>query len=300
MKFSPTFLGSVVALSFVATWTLPAIPAAAQENPSFEIWPGKVPGEKDDIGPEKATNPPGSKIIKVESVTKPTVTVFAVPEDKRNGAAVVVCPGGGYNILAWDLEGTEVANWLNSFGVTAFVLKYRVPRRKDQAPHLAPLQDAQRALSLVRARAKEWGVDPNKIGILGFSAGGHLSAATSTNFDRRAYENQDSHDQTSCRPDFTVLIYPAYLQKDMVLSEEIRVGKETPPAFLAHAHNDGIGPENSIAYYLALKKSGIPAELHIYSTGGHGFGLRPTDHPCSTWPARCAAWMVKQGIVPAP
>ena len=205
-------------------------------------------------------------------------------------------------ILAWDLEGEEVAAWLRSLGVTGIVLKYRVPRRPDQAkdnPPLGPLQDAQRAMSLVRSKAGEWNLDPKRIGILGFSAGGHLAAATATNFDRRAYETIDDVDKISCRPDFAVLIYPAYLivkDKDE-LAPDIRVSKETPQIFLAHASNDSVKANNSVQMYLALKRAGVPSELHIYATGGHGFGLRPGPSPCSTWPERCGDWLRNQGFL---
>jgi acetyl esterase/lipase len=209
----------------------------------------------------------------------------------------VICPGGGYQILAMDLEGEEIAAWLNSIGVTGTVLKYRVPARKDQPRYEAPLQDAQRAVSLVRSKATEWKVDPARIGILGFSAGGHLSATASTNFDKRHYESIDAVDQISCRPDFTVLVYPAYLSEGTQLNPEIRVNAQTPPVFFVHAGDDRISSENSVAMYLALKHAGVPAELHAYATGGHGFGLRPSAHPASTWPARCAEWMKARGLL---
>jgi len=216
----------------------------------------------------------------------------------------VICPGGGYNILAWDLEGEEVAAWLNSLGVTGIVLKYRVPRRPDQAkdkPPVGPLQDAQRAVSLVRSKAAEWGIDPKRIGILGFSAGGHLTAAAAANFDRRAYDALDDVDRVSCRPDFAVLVYPGYLVEKGTdqLAPDIRVRKECPPAFFAHAADDGVPAENSVAMYRALRKAGVPAELHVYAAGGHGFGLRPSARPCSTWPQRCADWLRAQGFLKA-
>ena len=190
-----------------------------------------------------------------------------------------------------------MAAWLNSIGVTGIVLKYRVPRRNDRAKHLAPLQDAQRAMSLIRTHAAKWGIDPGRIGILGFSAGGHLSAAASTNFDRRQYDAIDGVDRVSCRPDFAVLIYPAYLTQGESLAPEIRVGPQTPPVFFAHAGDDPHGPEHSIAMYLALKRAKVPAELHVYARGGHGFGLRASDNPCSTWPLRCEQWMKAQGLL---
>lgn len=257
-----------------------------------ELWGATVPGEAGDIGPEGLAPPGnGKRVDRVQNVTRATLSVYKPAKEKDTGAAVMICPGGGYNILAWDLEGTEVAAWLNSLGVTGIVLKYRVPRRKNQPPHAAPLQDAQRGLSVIRSKAKEWGLDPKRIGILGFSAGGHLSAAASTNFTRRSYEPFDDADKESCRPDFTVLIYPAYLEKDLQLNPEITVTAETPPAFLAHAYDDGISPNNSIAYFVALKKHKVSAELHIYPTGGHGYGLRKSEHQVHTWPDRCAAWL---------
>lgn len=260
-----------------------------------ELWGKEVPGEKGDIGPEGLQPNKGDGVDRVQNVTRATLSVYKPPKEKDTGAAVMICPGGGYNILAFDKEGTEVAAWLNSIGVTGIVLKYRVPRRKDQPPHAAPLQDAQRGLSVIRSKAAEWGIDPKRLGILGFSAGGHLSATTSTNFTKRSYAAIDDADKESCRPDFTVLIYPAYLEKDLQLNPEITVTAETPPAFLAHAYDDGISPNNSIAYFVALKKHKVPAELHIYPTGGHGYGLRKSEHQVHTWPARCAAWLEAGG-----
>ncbi len=291
-------------LSLCAILIFAPLAWTAEKPEVLDVWPGKAPGEVKPIGEENLrdhTSPVGGIKI-LGNVSKPTLTIFRPAKEKDTGAAVVICPGGGYSILAWDLEGTEVAQWLNSIGVTGIVLKYRVPRRPDQAkdkPPLGPLQDAQRALSLVRGKAKEWRIDPKRIGILGFSAGGHLAASASTNFDKRAYDVLDDVDKIDCRPDFTVLVYPAYLAKNKGegLNPEIRVRKECPPTFFAHAGNDPITPENSVRTYLALKSAGVPAELHVYSTGGHGFGLRPTDKPCSTWPKSCEAWLRAQGIL---
>lgn len=293
-------MGLVVAAGYGA-------PVPAADKPSvIDVWPGKAPGDKGDVGEEKVQDSkPGEKQVKrITNVSRPTLTVFKPAKEKDTGAAVVIAPGGGYNILAWDLEGEEVAVWLNSVGVTGVVLKYRVPRRpetpKDAAPPQAQM-DAQRALSLVRGKAKDWGLDPKRVGMLGFSAGGHLTAWASTNYDKRAYEPVDEIDKVSCRPDFTVLVYPAYLTakgKDE-LAPDIRVTKETPPTFFAHAGDDAVSAENSVVMYLALKKLKVPAELHIYASGGHGFGLRPGDKPCSTWPQRCGEWMKAQGFLKA-
>jgi len=296
MKYSLSLVVIIIAFDF------PAFICAAEQPLTLDVWPGAVPGEIESVGPEifqeqKAGEKP---VQRLTNVAKPTIKVFRPAQDRNTGTAVVICPGGGYRILAWDLEGEEVAAWLNSIGVTGIVLKYRVPPRKDQPPRQAPLQDAQRALSLVRSHAKEWGIDPQRIGILGFSAGGHLSASAATNYDKRRYEPIDETDKVECRPDFAVLVYPAYLAEKGELVPEIRVTSITPPMFLVHASNDAIGPENSIALYLALKKAGVPAELHVYTTGGHGFGLRPSEHPCSHWPERCEEWLRSRGLIPRP
>ena len=291
----------------LTTFTLPGLIRAADTQAAaqpaampqtLDVWPGKAPGEKGAIAPEKSER--SKSVTRISNVSHPTLTVYRPAKDKDTGAAVVIAPGGGYNILAWDLEGEEVARWLNSLGVTGIVLKYRVPRREGtKGPPPQALMDAQRALSLVRSKAKEWGLDPHRIGMLGFSAGGHLTAWAATNFDKRAYEPVDDLDKVSCRPDFAVLVYPGGVvtrAKDE-LSPEIRVTKATPPTFFAHASDDRVRPENSVVMYLALKKVGVPAELHVYASGGHGFGLRPSARPCSTWPQRCAAWLRSQGFL---
>jgi acetyl esterase/lipase len=216
---------------------------------------------------------------------------------------MLVCPGGGYWNLAIDLEGEEVAAWLNTAGITGIVLKYRVPRRPGQPeplPAPGPLLDAQRAVSIVRSRAGEWEIDPHRIGIVGFSAGGHLALATATNFDRRAYEPIDDLDSVSCRPDFAVPVYSGYLveKETGALASSMRIPAGTPPVFLVHAGDDTeAGAEHSVGMYLALKRAGVPAELHVYATGGHGFGVREKGHPCCTWPQRCVDWLRDQGML---
>lgn len=272
--------------------------ALAEEAPVINVWPGEAPGLTPRKAPEKADK---SNIIRIGNVVTPTLTVYRPPADKANGAAVIICPGGGYSILAWDLEGTEVADWLNRSGVTGIVLKYRVPEHKGADVHgFPPLMDAQRAISLVRSKATELGIDPKRLGILGFSAGGNLAALACTNYDRRSYDAIDDVDKIDCRPDFGVLVYPAYLLvgKTDELAPEIRVTSQTPPCFFVHADDDHISAAGSAVMYLALKKAGVQAsELHIYSSGGHGFGLRPTTRPASAWPERCDAWMKAQGLL---
>ena len=268
-----------------------------------DLWPGPPPGDDAKIDDEKLTKGPDDKVRSITNVSNPTLSIYRPEgEPKQPRMAVVVCPGGGYNNLAWDHEGDQVARWLNGIGVTAAVLKYRVPRRPGapaDKPPIQALMDAQRALSLVRSHADDWGIDPDRVGILGFSAGGHLGAWASTNFDHRAYETMDEADRKSCRPDFAVLVYPGGVvpRDSQALAPEIKVSAETPPTFLAHAGDDRVNAENSVMYYLALKRAGVPADLHIYASGGHGFGLRPSDKPCSTWPDRCEEWLRSQGLL---
>jgi acetyl esterase/lipase len=285
----------------------------AEEPLVLPVWPGAVPGDYGTIGPERLRAPseaPTKNAKWITGVTKPTVSLFRSPKDKNTGAAILICPGGGYWNLAWDLEGEEVAAWLNTVGVTGLVLKYRVPRRPGQPeplPPAGPLLDAQRAVSLVRSRAAEWGIDPKRIGILGFSAGGHLAVATATHFDQRTYEPIDEIDKISCRPDFAVAVYPGYLIEQQtagvetnknVLAPYIRIPRETPPVFLVHSSDDTMaGAENSVVMYLALKRANVATELHVYAHGGHGFGVRKSSLPCSTWTDRCLAWLQNQGML---
>ena len=274
---------------------------SAEERPTDEIrlWPGVAPNEPGNIGAEVATRRSGEQpsTLRITNVSRPTLTVFTAPADKANGAAVVVCPGGALRILAWDKEGTEVAEWLNSIGVTAFVLKYRVPTRQKEQRWLHGLQDCQRAMSLVRSRAKEFNLDPKRIGILGFSAGGFLAAMTSTSFDDRQYDAIDAVDKTRSRPDFAVLVYPAYLVsgKTKSLESYVKVPVKAPPMFFAHAWNDPVLPDSSIELFKALRSHKIPAELHVFDSGGHGFGLRKSKATASHWPELCERWMRHNG-----
>ena len=285
---------------------------AADQPLVVELWPGKAPDETGNIGAEKTILSPRLDRKQVEvteptrlvtNVSKPTITIYRPESSKATGTAVLICPGGGYWNLYWQLEGEEVATWLNSLGVTGIILKYRVPRRPDDTkgePARRPLQDAQRAVSLVRSKAGQWDIDPQRIGIIGFSAGGHLALATATSFEKRTYPSSDDLDKTSCRPDFAVLCYSGYLKaKDKdELSPALHIPAGTPPVFLAHGGDDLISsPVHSVVTYLALKRAGIPAELHVYATAAHDFGVRKSDHPCSSWTESCAQWMGHQGLL---
>lgn len=288
----------------------------ATGHAQLPIWPGTVPDAQPRAGLESATTTgndsfvAGKPWIEVANVSQPTLTVYS-PQGKNTGAAVVVFPGGGYQILAIDLEGTEVCEWLTSKGITCVLLKYRVPNSgphwdekcKCQLYPKAPmaLQDAQRTLGLVRFHAAEWHIDPHKIGVLGFSAGGHLVAAISTRFQRRLYPPVDQADKESCRPDFAVAIYPGHLwiaERKFELNPEIRITRDTPPTFLAQAEDDDVDDINhSLVYYIALKNAEVPVEMHLYAQGGHGFGLRPTKLPITGWPQLVEKWLETIGMV---
>lgn len=279
---------------------------AAEPAKTIGLWPNGAPGEKGNIDGERDMTKPsdeliaGRRVIRLGNVSNPTISIYHPPADKDTGAAVMVCPGGGYHILAMDLEGTEVCDWLNSMGVTGALLKYRVPKREGLEKYAAPLQDAQRAMGLMRSRAKEWGIDPQRIGVLGFSAGGHLSAALSCNYERRSYPMVDGADSLSCRPDFAILIYPGGLvvkEKGDRIAPELNISANTPPTFLAMAADDPVRMENAVFYTVALKNARVPVELHIYPTGGHGYGLRRTKELVTTWPDRAAEWMRSRGLL---
>src|SRR3954447_12370450 len=272
----------------------------AADPPAQPIWPKGaphdpgVPGQETDTTKATDNVVGGRKLVRLGNVNSPTISTDRPRKDKGTGGAVVVLPGGGYSILALDLEGQEVCEWLNSLGVTGVLLKYRVPARKDRPRWAAPLEDAQRAVGIVRSRAKELGLRADRIGVLGFSAGGHLAAALSTNYAQRSYARIDAADDASCRPDFTLLIYPAYLtvrEENDKISPELKIDANTPPTFLVQTEDDGVRVENSIFYYAALRKAKVPAEMHVYPVGGHGYGLRRTDKAVTTWPARAEEWL---------
>ncbi|MCJ7776954.1 MAG: alpha/beta hydrolase [Sedimentisphaerales bacterium] len=295
----------IVLLCFIAAMSLAAMAAvenAASPQKEELLWPDGTPGAKGD-----------------QEGDKPTLTIYLPPKEKVTGAAVVICPGGGYGSLAMDHEGRQIAQWLNSLGVTGFILKYRHRNSGAGYGHPAPLQDAQRAIRMVRSHAQEWGIDSNRVGIIGFSAGGHLASTTGTHFDNGNADANDTVEKVSCRPDFMILIYPVisftewYVHagsrqnllggkpdKNILesLSNEKQVTPETPPTFLVHANDDvTVPPENSIYFYLALRKAKVPAEMHIYQRGDHGFGLGKKDSAASGWPDCCASWMKERGLL---
>lgn len=279
---------------------------------AVELWPGAAPDENAKIGPERIRMSPALERKQVEitnsttmvtDVTKPTITIYKPAKEKNTGAAVLICPGGGYWNLYWQLEGEEVAQWLNSIGVTGVLLKYRVPRRPDEPktePARRPLQDAQRAVSLVRSKAKEWGIDPDRIGTIGFSAGGHLAVATATKFEERAYPAIDEIDKVDCRPNFAIAAYSGFLmaRDKQELWPGLKIPTNTPPIFLVHGDEDIISDSgNSVLMYLALKIAKVPAELHIYANTTHDFGVRKDNRSYGSWPDICAGWMKEHGFL---
>jgi|SRR5579863_1487203 len=280
------------------------------------IWPGTPPDAKPATGPETlatdTANPvAGKPYLYIGNVSRPTITVYP-PKGNNTGVAVVVFPGGGYEILAIDLEGTEACDWLTAKGITCVLLKYRVPgehaARKDKSgPYPASpaaLEDAQRAVGLVRSHAAEWHIDPHKIGVLGFSAGGHMVAAISTHFEQRVYPVVDAADRVSCRPDFGIAIYPGHLslaENSIALNPDIRshITRDTSPTFLLQNEDDHVDAvEDSLSYYAGLKKAGVPVEMHLYAQGGHAFGLRRTKYPATAWPELVDTWLVTIGMLP--
>lgn len=266
---------------------------------TLPLWPGVAPNPQANPLPERNTTTAkdnlvaGRPVIRLGDVSVPTITLYQ-PKTNNSGAAVVVFPGGAYRILAIDLEGTEVCDQLNSIGLSCILLKYRVPNSGPYPKSAAALEDAQRALRLVRSHATEWGLDPNRIGVLGFSAGAHLAAALSNHFEDQLYKPVDAADNLSCRPGFAILIYPAYLalaEHNFELNPSIRPDAKTPPTFIIQAEDDPVRVENAVLYFMALKDVGIPAELHIYAQGGHGYGLRPTSLPITQWPMLLKTWL---------
>ncbi len=305
MRKYPLLLASLLAASAGLYAQQPAW-QPAPGHLTLPLWPNGAPGAATNPPPEfNATTPKdnvvaGKPVIRLGNVSSPTLTFYAA-RGNATGAAVVVFPGGGYRILAIDLEGTEVCDWLNSAGIACVLVKYRVPDSGPYPKSPAALQDAQRALGLVRLHAAEWHIDPNRIGALGFSAGAHLAAALSNHFDQRLYAPIDAADALSCRPDFAVIVYPGYLalaNKNFAPNPDIQVTARTPPTFLVQAEDDPVHVENAVVYFLALKNAKVPAELHVYAQGGHGYGLRRTALPVTTWPQSVETWLHTIHILP--
>jgi len=272
---------------------------------TLNLWPDGARGAQANPKPEVDTTTAkdqiiaGRSVLRLGNVSTPTLTLYK-PSDRNSGAAVVVFPGGGYQILAIDLEGTEVCEWLNSVDVNCVLVKYRVPNSGPYPKSAAALQDAQRAMGLVRSHAAEWHIDPSRVGVLGFSAGGHLAAALSTHFGQRLYAQVDAADGLSCRPDFALIIYPGYLvlaEHSFEPNPDIHVTDRTPPTFLVQAEDDPVHVENTIVYFTKLKRAGVPAEMHIYAEGGHGYGLRRTTLPITTWPNSAETWLRTIGML---
>jgi len=276
----------------------------AAEPIIVDLWPDSAPGETKELPPEADQTKPddqliaGRRVSRIGNVSVPQIAIYRPSAEKDTGAAVVICPGGGHHILAYDLEGTEVAEWLNSIGVTGIVLKYRVPFRDPDRRWRAAVQDAQRAMCLVRSNAAAWEVDPNRIGICGFSAGGETAVLTAL-FDQRQYDPIDQADSHDTRPNFAMLIYSGgIIQRNQpVLRPHIRVTPEAPPMFLVHAYDDGVSVHHPLMLAVELKKVDVPAELHVFATGGHGYGLRPTEEAVTRWSDRATEWMREHGFL---
>ncbi|MBN1974019.1 MAG: alpha/beta hydrolase [Sedimentisphaerales bacterium] len=261
---------------------------------TMRIWPEKALGENAGVETERNEPSRGDGVIRVSNITDPTIIVFKAKQAQEKTPSVIICPGGGYNYLSFNKEGTVIADWLNSLGITAVVLKYRAPNQRENA-----FKDIQRALRVVRHNTEEFGIDPNQIGVMGFSAGAHLSARLSGDFKNKSYEQVDEKDALSCRPDFTILLYPAYLvDRQNSLQPDIKISPENPRTFIIQTQDDSIGVENSIYYYAALKKAGVQSELHLFPTGGHGYGMNPGEnHAVSQWPKLCEQWLRQTGII---
>lgn len=273
----------------------------AAEPITLKLWPGGAPEmagvtlEAEKEMPKKSAD----DVQRITNVTDPMITVFK-PE-KSNGTAVLVCPGGGYSILAYEHEGSQVCDFLNQHGITGILLKYRVPRRDPNNPSREPLQDAQRAMGLIRHHAAEWGIKSDRIGILGFSAGGHLAVMTALHANERTYTNDPALDVDDATPNFAIPVYPAYLvskQDIFTLLPGFGVNAKSPPMCFVHADDDGWSATASALLYLEYKKFNIPSELHIYAKGGHGFGMRKSGGPVNDWPNRVAGWMKSMGYIP--
>ena len=290
---------SKLILSYVCLFFMEVV-VTAQEK-IVRLFPEGAPGETVRMAEKiskEGNRVAGETVCRVTNVSDPTIAIYRPSEELASGSAMIVCPGGGYDILAYDLEGDEVCLWLNELGVTAVLLKYRVPRREGQPKHEAPLQDLQRAISYVRANASELNIDANRIGVMGFSAGAHLAVMASTSFNKRTYPANNAIDKVSCRPNFCLLIYPAYLEGEHFgLAPEILISPKTPPTMLIQTEDDRSFINSSLFYYYALKEANIPVWMHLYGKGGHGYGLRDTGVMVNSWPDRAEDWFREIGVI---
>ena len=240
----------------------------------------------------------GRSVLRIRDVSQPTITFYPAPEENNSRTTIIVIPGGRYEVLSFDLEGTEICKRFNESGINCILLKYRVPRRKKLSKHAAPLQDLQRAIAYTRAHADNWNLDKSKIGVIGFSAGGHLAVMASNSFSELTYTAIDNCDKENIRPDFCILIYPSYLdRKNFSIAPEINVADKTPQTFLVQTQDDHKLLNSSLFYYYALKESKVPAAMHLYQTGGHAYGLRETGNLVSEWPNRVLDWLSEIGIL---
>ena len=278
-------------LCCVSFWGTVSLANAGEEtaNNTMMLWPKDAAGQgAEGMGRPKPDR--GDGHIRLTDVTTPSLRYFPAPATKQHGPAVILCPGGGYNHLV-TTKMTPIAEWLNSHGISAFILIYRVPKKRKDA-----FEDIQRAVRIVRSRASEWNVDPRRIGVMGSSAGGHLAARVSTDFDIRTYQEVDKLDGVSCKPDFTVLLYPAYMNKGKELSEDFTVSNEISPTLIVTAKDDGFFPGSQM-YAEALKEAGASIRVHFFEKGGHGFSLRPEEYPLSTWPDLCLQWLRDKDVI---
>ncbi len=292
MQANPLIVLLGAVLCIAPAWpTRAQEPAPARATATLPLWPtGKMPGHG-PAGKERELPSKGDNVIRLTDVHEPGISVFQAPGSTKPTPAVVICPGGGYGALAYNKEGTEVAAWLNTIGITGIVLKYRVPGNRDGA-----FQDVQRALRLTRHNAAQWNIATNRIGVMGFSAGGHLSARLSTNADQPTYPKLDAVDEANLRPDFTILVYPAYLATAGKLSDELPIGAKTPPSFIVHTEDDKSFVAGSKIYHAALQAAKVPNDFFLVATGGHGYGLR-SQKEVSVWPKKCQEWLIKAGIL---
>jgi acetyl esterase/lipase len=295
----------IAVLSLLLTFVITAAPAFPQTT--MPLWPGTPPGapnvtagqQEHDTTKSSDNMIAGRRVARIGSISKPTLTFYPAPAGKNTGASVVVFPGGGYEILAYDLEGTEVCEWLNGIGVSCALVKYRVPNAGPFPKYTQDFADAQRAVRIVRQHATEWQLDPRRVGVLGFSAGGHLVAVLGAHAADTVYPATDEADKRSARPDFTLLIYPGNLHQEddpLTLRPEVKPVALTPPSFLIQAEDDPVKVENSLDYYEALKQAKVPAEMHLFANGGHGYGLRATKLPVTHWPDLAAIWLHTLGV----